>query len=90
MLAAARADGLRRNQAFLRRLPADLFTEVFMAGKKTLAKNKGEKKADVLTKRVCAVCQQPMLASQIRAKYEISFVGAKSSSRLVHHHAKCV
>jgi len=60
-----------------------------MAGKKTLAKNKGDKKADVLTKRMCAVCQQPMLASQIRAKYEISFVGAKSSSRLVHHHAKC-
>jgi len=89
VLAAARADGLRRIQAFLRCLPADLLIEVFMAGKKTLAKNKGEKKAETLTKRICSVCDQPMLASQIRAKYVISFVGAKSSSRLLHHHAKC-
>ena len=89
MLAAARADGLRRIQAFLRCLPADLLIEVYMAGNKALAKTKGEKKAEKLTKRLCSVCDQPMLASQIKSKYVISFVGAKSNSRLLHYHAKC-
>ena len=61
-----------------------------MAGKKTQAKNQqGDKRADTLTHRSCARCGERMLSKQIKATLAITFNGFKSSSRFIHHHAKC-